>query len=243
MSKILVIEDEDQVRENIRQILEMSGFEVRVAELGEKGVTLAQQNCPNLIICDIMMPGIDGYAVLQQLRQYPATSRVPFIFLTAKAEHGDRRFGMGLGADDYLTKPFEPRELLQAVEARLSRHAILENHVRDIEQKSKSLKQALQANQQQAAESSKLADLKDDLLRKLSEDLRKPLSNINMAIEMLRQAKSEEERDRYISVLKEEYNREMTLLSQVDDLQSLLTPANARLLQSLKLFERSACLY
>ena len=125
MKNILVIEDDDQVRENIAEILELEDFEATTAENGFIGVQLAIEKLPDLIICDVMMPELDGYGVLKALRQNPATAAIPFIFLTAKAERHDLRQGMNLGADDYLTKPFTPDELRQVIAIRLAKQAAI----------------------------------------------------------------------------------------------------------------------
>ena len=121
MKRILLIEDNIEMRENTAEILELASYQVQVAENGKVGVRMAQDDPPDLIICDIMMPELDGYGVLYMLAKNPQTSNVPFIFLTAKAEKSDYRKGMNLGADDYLTKPFEEMELLEAVEIRLKK--------------------------------------------------------------------------------------------------------------------------
>lgn len=119
MKHILLIEDNKDVRENTSEILELAGYRVSTAENGKEGVAFAQQLQPDLIICDIMMPVLDGYGVLHMLSKNPDTSLIPFIFLTAKSERGDMRKGMEMGADDYITKPFEEIELLNAIESRL----------------------------------------------------------------------------------------------------------------------------
>lgn len=119
MKKILVIEDNQEVRENLEEILELSGYEVLAAEDGTIGVDLAITHQPDLILCDVMMPKLDGFGVLNILSKRPETSDIPFIFLTAKAEQSDFRRGMNLGADDYITKPFYKDELLVVVEMRL----------------------------------------------------------------------------------------------------------------------------
>lgn len=121
MTKILVIEDHQDVRENICEILELSDYDVLEAANGKEGVRLATSERPDLIICDIMMPELDGYGVLHILNKKVETREIPFIFLSAKSEKTDFRKGMNLGADDYLTKPFDDKELLQAVELRLSK--------------------------------------------------------------------------------------------------------------------------
>jgi DNA-binding response OmpR family regulator len=121
MKKLIYIEDNQDVRESTQEILELADYEVSTAENGKLGVELAKKIQPDLIICDIMMPGIDGYGVLGILSKNPATSNIPFIFLTAKSDKSDVRKGMNLGADDYVTKPFEEAELLDAIETRLKR--------------------------------------------------------------------------------------------------------------------------
>ena len=124
MKKILLIEDNLEVRENTAEILSLANYDVTTATNGKEGVELAQKLLPDLILCDIMMPELDGYGVLHILGTKPDTARIPFIFLTAKAEKSDMRKGMGLGADDYLTKPFDDTDLLNAVEVRLRRNAL-----------------------------------------------------------------------------------------------------------------------
>ncbi len=119
MKTILVIEDNAEMRENISEILELAAYRVISAENGKQGVEQALASTPDLIICDIMMPVLDGYGVLHLLAKNESTARIPFIFLSAKAERGDIRRGMELGADDYLAKPFDDSELLAAVESRL----------------------------------------------------------------------------------------------------------------------------
>jgi two-component system, sensor histidine kinase and response regulator len=123
MEKILIIEDEPQVRSNIQEILTLSDFETISAPDGAEGVHLARNCAPDLIICDVMMPELDGYGVLNQLRQHEATAHIPLIFLTAKSERANLRQGMESGAADYLTKPFSPTDLLKAVAAQLARQS------------------------------------------------------------------------------------------------------------------------
>ncbi|MCC6841289.1 MAG: response regulator [Flavobacteriales bacterium] len=121
MKTILLIEDDADVRDNTAEILELAHYRVLKAENGKRGVDLARKEMPDLVLCDIMMPELDGYGVLHLLARTPETAEIPFIFLTAKAERTDVRRGMELGADDYLTKPFEESELLNAIEGRLRR--------------------------------------------------------------------------------------------------------------------------
>jgi CRP-like cAMP-binding protein/CheY-like chemotaxis protein len=123
--KILIIEDDELLRENTAEILELANYEVVTAVNGKKGVEAARNTSPDVIICDIMMPELDGYGVIYLLSKDPATSGIPFIFLSAKSEKSDIRKGMALGADDYLTKPFEEMDLLAAIEGRLKRSEVL----------------------------------------------------------------------------------------------------------------------
>jgi len=129
MSKksILVIEDQEDVRENIAELLELSSYEVTASPNGKEGVKQALASPPDLVLCDIMMPEMDGYEVLYLLSKNQSTASIPFIFLTAKAEKADFRKGMNMGADDYITKPFEEIELLGAIERRIQRHEALSN--------------------------------------------------------------------------------------------------------------------
>ncbi|MCX6854987.1 MAG: response regulator transcription factor [Verrucomicrobia bacterium] len=121
MKKILIIEDQAAMRKNIAFILEMEGFAVCTAANGREGVTTARAEKPDLILCDVMMPELDGHGVIQELRQDPSFATTPFIFLTAKSDRNDLRVGMNLGADDYLTKPVVHDELMAAVRSRLER--------------------------------------------------------------------------------------------------------------------------
>ncbi len=122
---ILIIDDHDAIRENTSEILSLGGYKTLTAENGKKGIELALKEKPDLIVCDIMMPELDGYGVLHLLRKNPETEDIPLIFLTAKAERSDLRKGMEMGADDYVTKPFEELELMNAIESRLHKYDIL----------------------------------------------------------------------------------------------------------------------
>ena len=125
MKTILLIEDNTEVRENTAEILELANYKVLQAENGKIGVEIANDNDVDLIICDIMMPVLDGYGVIHLLSKNQKTAAIPFIFLTAKSERGDFRKGMEMGADDYITKPFDDIELLKAVESRLKKSELL----------------------------------------------------------------------------------------------------------------------
>ena len=127
MKTILLIEDNTEVRENTAEILELSGYKVLQAENGKIGSEIAIKQKPDLIICDIMMPVLDGYGVIHILSNNVDTASIPFIFLTAKGERSDFRKGMELGADDYITKPFDDVELLKAVESRFKKSDLLKS--------------------------------------------------------------------------------------------------------------------
>ncbi|MFT5256386.1 MAG: DNA-binding response OmpR family regulator, partial [Arenicella sp.] len=134
MKNVLIIEDNQDVRENMAEILELENYKVRTAEDGEKGVEIARVLKPDIIICDIMMPKLNGYDVLLRIREDKTTASIPFVFLTAKTERIDVRKGMNLGADDYLIKPFEESELIAVIASRLKKYSFLRTAFsRDIE--------------------------------------------------------------------------------------------------------------
>lgn len=162
MVKILLIEDEEPLRKNVMEMLMLEGAEAFEAANGRIGISLAQTHKPDLIICDIMMPEMDGYEVLERIRQDPMLSKTPFIFLTARADRSFMRHGMELGADDYLTKPFTFTELRTAIQSRLSR---LESVVTAPEQD--------------------LSKAKQTLIQLVAHELRTPLISINMVTDIV----------------------------------------------------------
>ena len=126
MQRVLLIEDNNEIRENTAEILELANYKVDTAPNGKLGVEMALKHKPDLIICDVMMPVLDGYGVLHLIQKNETLKNIPFIFLTAKSERGDFRKGMEMGADDYITKPFNDIELLTAVENRLKKASLLQ---------------------------------------------------------------------------------------------------------------------
>jgi len=126
---VLLIEDDTVLRENTAELLSLSNYEVITAANGQLGVEKALQRPPDIIICDIMMPVLDGYGVLEKLAQHVDTKHIPFVFLSAKTERKDVRKGMDLGADDYITKPFNEQELISAIESRLAKMALLKEQL------------------------------------------------------------------------------------------------------------------
>ncbi|MEN0054226.1 MAG: response regulator [Mucilaginibacter sp.] len=161
--KVLIIEDNNQIRENVVEILELAGYEVYAANNGKAGIDLANKEVPDLVLCDIMMPELDGYGVIFMLGKSPQTAAIPFIFLTAKAERADLRKGMELGADDYLTKPFDDMELLNAIESRLKKQ----------EAQKKVYSQSLDRLQQLIAKSGGLTELKRIIMERKSRVFKK----------------------------------------------------------------------
>jgi two-component system sensor histidine kinase/response regulator len=161
-TKILIVEDDDAIRSNLSELLETQDFEVVSADNGKQGVELALETLPNLILCDVMLPKLDGYGVLAKLRENPQTATIPLIFLTALGEKADTRRGMELGADDYLTKPCTAEELLRAVSVRLNKQAIIEKQ-----------------------QSQKLEELRSSITLSLPHELRTPLNSILGFTELL----------------------------------------------------------
>lgn len=216
---ILVIEDEPVVRANILALLQVEGFHVIGAENGQMGVQLAQTHIPDLIICDVMMPEMNGYDVLQRLRQTITTKMIPFIFLSARSERQDFRQGMELGADDYLTKPFTRVELLQAITTRLNRRA-------DITQLQQKIVELQQANL-----------LKDDFVNTAAHELRSPLANIKLAIQMLELSTDAEKQRIYLKLLHTACDREVELINDLLDLQRAEAQSPERTLEKLNLLQ------
>ncbi|RMG67965.1 MAG: response regulator [Bacteroidetes bacterium] len=168
MPRILIIEDEPSIRETLCDLLELEGFEVVVAVDGKDGVVKAIDHDPDLIVCDIMMPEMDGFEVVRTIRKARAGSLMPIIFLSARTSHADIRQGMNLGADDFLTKPFENDELIATIEARLEKVA---GHRQNLDALSGSLR------------------AKDEIIREYSfinsHHIRQPLANVIGLVQLL----------------------------------------------------------
>ncbi len=162
MTRILAIEDEAAILENVLEILEIGDFEVHGAKGGEEGINIAKRLKPDLILCDINMPEVDGYTVLMEVRNDPQTSRIPFIFLTAFADKPFRRRGMNMGASDYLTKPFTATDLLDTVDAQLKQH-----------------------QEREQARQLELENLRTSIILALPHELRTPLTGIITCADLL----------------------------------------------------------
>ena len=132
MKNILVIEDEKEVRETIVEILEIAGYKASTAENGEQALNILENEIPDLIISDIMMPKMDGYQVLDYFYNSPLASKVPFIFLSGKSDSSEIRIGMNKGADDYITKPFRAKELLQSIDTQLKKRARIDKKIEEV---------------------------------------------------------------------------------------------------------------
>lgn len=206
MTKILVIEDELFVRENIVDLLEAEDFEVFSTENGILGILWAQENLPDLVICDVMMPEINGHEVLAEMRELPGTMLTPFIFLTAMADKGDIRHGMELGADDYLTKPFTREELLSAIDSRLLKQARLMKQYDDEQQRVRALEQ-------------KIKELEQFQLQKdISQEYKQALLKINTAINLIQKIQPGQKRDRNLKIIQETCIEEIALLKKFPNL-------------------------
>ena len=222
MTKILVIEDETDVRNNLVELLELEDFDVASSENGLMGALWAQQYLPDLIICDVMMPEIDGYEVLAALREEASTATIPFVFLTAMADKANVRHGMELGADDYLTKPFTREELLGAVTTRLAKQQAVTQQYRAEYKRAEALKQRVQELQQHI-------EIKDEVLQQLQQNLSSTVPKLNIAINILKNLAPGAQRDRCLTIIQTACAEEISMLNQLpyskiftDELSELL---------------------
>lgn len=231
MTKILLIEDEPPVRANLVELLEAEDFDVVSAENGFFGAMWAQKHLPDLIICDVMMPEINGYEVLEALRQEPTTAAIPFIFLTAMADKADIRHGMQLGADDYLTKPFTREELLNAIATRLAKQEAVMQQYNAAQQRAEELQQKVQELQQHV-------DNKEQLLNQIGRQLSSALPKLNIAIQMVKSLEPGGRRDRCLATLQAACSEELALLNQIPNIEKLFPPESLSLLYEFNLVSR-----
>lgn len=217
MKKILVIEDEPDVRANIIELLEAEDFNVVGAENGFFGALWAQEYLPDLIVCDVRMPELDGYDVLTALRQDAVTATIPFIFLTANADKSDMRRGMELGADDYLTKPFTRTELLSAIASRLAKHEVVMQRYHQERQQVNSLKQKVQELENYASSQFKV------------------VPKLNMAMTLVKNLPPGAQRDRCLQILRQVCDEEISILNTTPALQQLLPPEHIDFLRQFNL--------
>lgn len=234
MKTILVIEDEQTVRESILDLLEAEGFHGIGGESGNVGVQLAHDHHPDLILCDVTMPDLDGFSVLSQLRNSPNTAGIPFIFLTARGTKADQRHGMELGADDYLAKPCTATDLLGAVTGRLAKYAALAQRYRQVSEVAAPKAEIVSTLAVQAvADAAEDTGARDGLLNHFYQELRNPLSNINIALHLLRLERIGQESA--IVTIQREYAQELAVLQEVYKLQQHLMPESAELLRRCNL--------
>ena len=215
MKTVLIIEDELTVRESLVDLLEIEGFRAIAANNGKMGLEIALKELPDLVLCDISMPGLDGFGVLQELRENPDTGAIPFVFLTARTTKGDFRRGMELGADDYLFKPFTIDELLNAIAARLTKQAAL-------------------IQQLSTPTTTQLPTIADDdgLLNYFYQELRNPLSTLNLILYWLQQGSPEAMAE---LSSQQDYAREVSVLQQVDKMHDQISPEVVKLLKACQL--------
>jgi two-component system, OmpR family, alkaline phosphatase synthesis response regulator PhoP len=228
MKTVLIIEDDVDILENIQDVLEQQDYQTITATDSALGVRLSRRSDPDLVLCDVMMPKLDGYGVLSEMRQHQVTATTPLIFVTGKSERAEVRRGMDLGADDYLTKPFTTSELLSAVKSCLGKQERLARQYSMESQKAKLLTQQVRDYQE-------LADANHAMFQKMSQDLRHPFSNINIALWMVRSTESETERDRFLKILHEECARGTALLNEVARMQEFLTLDKFNVLRQLRM--------
>jgi two-component system, sensor histidine kinase and response regulator len=208
MTTILIIEDETLLREEIAQWLSFEGYDVITAPDGLAGVERAQESLPDLIICDILMPRLDGFGVVLELQAHPRTAAIPFIFLTAKSTREDMRQGMVAGADDYVTKPFSRAELMDAITTRLAKKAAQTTH---FQEQIASLRAALEQQNEQRM-------LKTRLVAMISHDFRTPLSTILASNNLLRNYSQQLSEERRVGHMNRIEGAVHQLLHMLDDM-------------------------
>lgn len=222
---ILVIEDERSTRTNLLKCLEADGFNPIGAENGFIGIELAKKHLPDLIICDILMPELDGYDVLTKLQQEDITAAIPFIFLTAKADLAGLRKSMEMGADDYLSKPVTRVELLRVIMSRLQKKEA------DRHKDSTESYQFLEESVLKIRELQECIETKDQLLNSLCEGLAPLITKVNTAIQELKETTIQTERDYHLEAIQKEFASIIALVNQVSELQRFLKPENAQILR------------
>ena len=221
MTKILVIEDEVEIRTNLVDLLELEDYVVVSADNGVNGIIGAFEHHPDLILCDVMMPEVDGYDVLQAVRQEPETATTPFIFLTALADKGDIRQGMLKGADDYLTKPFTRHDVIATVEAQLERQSRMTGkreqqaaQIADLMTEIQQFRDALREDQAQ-------------LITELRTQLRDSIIKLNIASNILDTLPPGEQRERGIALVNNVCTAEVKLLGRIPNFDHLQPTSTA----------------
>lgn len=226
--KILVIEDENVTRNNLVNFLNSKGFNAIGAENGRVGISLAKEHLPKLIICDIMMPEVDGYDVLTELQLESETALIPFIFLTATSDPESLNYGLEMGADDYLNKPITSEKLLNAIAKRIETQDIEIEEI-DIQTINPIISGSIQSETSlKSANDRELLKCKDLLLERLLKGLPEHISKIDREIELLRNV--DPQQDSHLDELQKEFARLLALVNQVSELEKIITPENAKML-------------
>ena len=233
MSKtILVIEDEKTTLNSIVEFLISEGFEALGAENGRKGIELAQKHLPALIICDIIMPDLDGYDVLTYLQQDAETAAIPFIFLTATTDSSGFRLGMEMGADDYLRKPVTSAELRAAIASRLRKQeATIQNYCLP----EPDTKEELHNKLEQLESYSKA---QSSLLQYLIKEVQPSISQLNQELKEWKQSVIDSEHQVHLDSLEKEFTRLLGIVHQTSELHKILTPENTKILSQFNFFDK-----
>jgi DNA-binding response OmpR family regulator len=239
MEKILVIEDEAAVRENLAEILQLAQYEVVVASDGVQGIELTRQHHPDLIICDVMMPKMDGFEVLETLQADPELATIPLIFLTALADGQHLREGMDLGADDYLTKPFELNELLISINSRLRKHNYINQQIEKEKIHVQALNNLAKTQIKTVYEIEKSLIIKDKFITKLIEKHQTSILDLEDILAKLHQQHHDSEFSleftESLLPLQNHIQQQKKLLNDVLIIQKLLKQSNLELLQDYDL--------
>ena len=213
--KILVIEDELEIRANLLDLLEMEGYSAIGADNGITGLIGALEHHPDIILCDVMMPELDGHEVLAALRQEPETALTPFVFLTALADKGDIRQGMKLGADDYITKPFVCGEVIDAINIRLQRQTLLAER----QEAEQAVIQALEKDVKAFRDS--LDSERAALISDVRSQLKTGLKKLSIASNILKTMPPGEERERSTALIQSVCTAQVKLLSRIPNFDYL----------------------
>lgn len=229
--KILVIEDERTTLNSIVEFLLSEGFDAMGAENGRDGIELAQKHLPALIICDILMPELDGYDVLTYLQQDPETAGIPFIFLTATTDSSSFRLGMEMGADDYLRKPVTSAELRAAIASRLRKQeATLQNY----NMSDSPTKEVVDSDLEQLRDYS---NAQSSLFQFLLQGVKPSIARLNKEISEFRTTLTESKQQEHLDNLETEFARLLAVVNQVSELHKILTPENTKILSQFDFFE------
>ncbi len=229
--KILVIEDEKTTLNSILEFLLSEGFDAMGAENGREGIELAQKHIPSLIICDILMPDLDGYDVLTYLQQDPNTAAIPFIFLTATTDSSSFRLGMEMGADDYLRKPVTSAELRAAIASRLRKQEVtINNYVTGEIDSQENLEDKMEQLQN-------YSEAQSSLFNFLLQGIKPSINQLNQELEGLKETTTDSQQEEHLNNLQTEFTRLLAVVNQVSELHKILTPENTTVLSQFSFFE------